>query len=302
MSNNRKSFAPFNSASRLAIALALIAFALLSTLMLVTNNAAAQTPSDDVSDIDPTPVQTVIATIEPTPVPLKSDLGDAPDSSNHAGVSMLAYPGVFAEFPTVFDTSTGTPNGPKHRNNQLRYVLGMTISAEREADQGFDADPTNNIRPLIDRANLDRADDGLQTLAIRHCRVTQVQIEVTNFSNQTRRTYVNMHADWNRSGAWGDASPTCPNGTTVSEWPVSNRIYNAPPGTSTLTVPIVGFHPNASRYWARVTLSNAPAPDADGRGLSNDAGDARQYRFGETEDYILPSILPDIEPTIVPTD
>ena len=41
-----------------------------------------------------------------------SDLGDAPDSTNHAAVAMAAYAGVQADFPTVFDATTGLPEGP----------------------------------------------------------------------------------------------------------------------------------------------------------------------------------------------
>lgn len=44
------------------------------------------------------------------------DLGDAPDSSNHFGAPMLAYTGVPAAFPTVFDSPPGQPRGPKHLN------------------------------------------------------------------------------------------------------------------------------------------------------------------------------------------
>ncbi|RME51544.1 MAG: hypothetical protein D6790_19825, partial [Caldilineae bacterium] len=42
-----------------------------------------------------------------------ADLGDAPDSSNHSGLKMHAYPGVEAQFPTVFDPATGLEQGPK---------------------------------------------------------------------------------------------------------------------------------------------------------------------------------------------
>lgn len=40
------------------------------------------------------------------------DLGDAPDSSNHWGMPMTAYPGVPALFPTVFDSPFGQPREP----------------------------------------------------------------------------------------------------------------------------------------------------------------------------------------------
>ncbi len=52
---------------------------------------------------------------QPPFTPRPSDLGDAPDSTNHAGVAMAAYAGVQARYPTVFDPATGLPQGPRHR-------------------------------------------------------------------------------------------------------------------------------------------------------------------------------------------
>ncbi|NTU65717.1 MAG: hypothetical protein HGB05_20525, partial [Chloroflexi bacterium] len=40
------------------------------------------------------------------------DLGDAPDSTNHAGVAMAAYPAVQANYPTVYDPGLGLPISP----------------------------------------------------------------------------------------------------------------------------------------------------------------------------------------------
>ncbi len=72
------------------------------------------------------------------------DLGGVPDSSNSYGVGMTAspaggLPGVLARFPTLFGAGS-PPNGPLHFNKKLAYYLGPAITAEKEADIGFDAD------------------------------------------------------------------------------------------------------------------------------------------------------------------
>ena len=56
------------------------------------------------------------------------DLGDAPDSSNHWGMPMTAYPGVPALFPTVFDSPFGQPRGPKHWNARVFHLSLIHIS------------------------------------------------------------------------------------------------------------------------------------------------------------------------------
>ena len=65
------------------------------------------------------------------------DLGDAPDSSNHSGAGMLAYPAVPARYPTVFDPAAGTPQGPSH-SKPTPFHLGQRVSLEVEADQGLE--------------------------------------------------------------------------------------------------------------------------------------------------------------------
>ena len=74
------------------------------------------------------------------------DLGDAPDSTNHFGANMAAYPGVQANFPTVFDVATGADQGPLHRNPHP-FHLGQQFSIEAEADVGPDQDGVRNIVP-----------------------------------------------------------------------------------------------------------------------------------------------------------
>ncbi|MBW7886336.1 MAG: DNRLRE domain-containing protein, partial [Caldilineaceae bacterium] len=74
---------------------------------------------------------------QPPFTPRPSDLGDAPDSTNHAGVAMAAYAGVAARYPTVFDPNTGLPQGPRHRSPGYLH-LGPLVSREAEADIGPD--------------------------------------------------------------------------------------------------------------------------------------------------------------------
>ena len=63
------------------------------------------------------------------------DLGDAPDSSNNHGSTMDAYPGVQANFPTVFNDGTGAgPYGPLHKLPETVAFLGEDVTLELEAD------------------------------------------------------------------------------------------------------------------------------------------------------------------------
>ena len=141
----------------------------------------------------------------------RSDLGDAPDSTNSYGAAMTAYPkggpaGVIARFPTVFKAGS-PPYGPRHNNlPSLRYYLGAGISREAEADIGLDGDPNNNIMPTADRPDLDQFDDGVNpNPQFPNCQPTKLNFTVTVPAgapvNQT--AFVNLWFDWNRNGAWG---------------------------------------------------------------------------------------------------
>ena len=243
-----------------------------------------------------TPVATLILTATPVPVQV-SDLGDAPDSTNHFGVAMTAYPGVTALFPTVFDATTGLPVGPRHQNNwPLRYHLGPSITNEREADIGPDADGINNIVPPTNNKNNDGADDGLTLpVSLPHCQTTTLTYSVTVLASGTTTAYFNAWLDYNRNGAWGDLL-SCPG--VVSEWAVANQVVTFPgPGTYVITTPaFTSFNNTPSKgMWVRISLAESPAPAADGQGI------ATGYAFGETEDYKLPGIVPTIVATAVST-
>jgi len=213
------------------------------------------------------------------------DLGDAPDSTNSHGAGMTAYPaggppGVMANFPTVF-LAGSPPFGPLHRNAKLTYFLGPAITAEKEADIGFDADGVNNLQPLGDTPDLDRADDGVALVPLPHCVSTQLTYTVTVMpGTPASKAYVNLWFDWDRSGDWGAVLPC--QGAAAPEWAVQNQSIALPaPGTYTFTTPaFLPYNPAPDRcLWWRITLSETPATAADG------SGPAGGYEFGETEDY-----------------
>ena len=77
------------------------------------------------------------------------DLGDAPDSTNHAGVPMTTGYTLNnqANFPTVYDPPSPGPAGPLHLDATGFAWLGHDVSFEDEADMGTDQDGLNNISP-----------------------------------------------------------------------------------------------------------------------------------------------------------
>ena len=228
------------------------------------------------------------------------DYGDAPDSTNRAGLGMTAYPGVKGLFPTV--VQAGGPFGPFHTANptRLRYILGYGVSAEENADAGADADGLNNLAPLLDAADRDARDDGVALPTnLPHCKRVQIQIAVTVFDRGQQfpePAFVNLWLDFDRSGQWGEQK-TCPDGTVAAEWAVANHAINVPaPGTHIITLPaFVAWNENpGGNMWMRATLSESQAPSADG------SGQAGGYNFGETEDYWLESVGSPPPPAAVP--
>src|SRR4051794_30476574 len=113
----------------------------------------------------------------------RGDLGDAPDSTNHFGAGMTAYPGIKGFFPTVFDPSTGLPQGPVHLSPKKDAWLGKDITDEFDADLLPDIDGITNLDPPADSPNRDRADDGVfalsPTMSLPQCQQTQFRYIVT---------------------------------------------------------------------------------------------------------------------------
>ncbi|MEZ4658809.1 MAG: GEVED domain-containing protein [Caldilineaceae bacterium] len=239
-----------------------------------------------------------------------SDLGDAPDSTNHAGAAMLAYPATGARYPTVFNVAA-PERGPKHLLPRP-FHLGKGVTAEAEADLGFDQDGVNNIRPAANTPNLDKRDDGLLApSSFAHCQINTMKIRVSispaavAFFGQNKG-YLNVWVDSNRDGDWADELD-CPQvaGTvfkTALEHIVIDHIVDVAAlgaGVHDLTVVTTSpvHYPTSinQRAWLRLTLSERPSNkplSASGPGHSN-YGDGRGYddpfRFGETEDYLLPA-------------
>jgi hypothetical protein len=233
---------------------------------------------------------------EPNPV---ADLGDAPDSTNTSiGVTMTAYPGVNANFPTVYVVGSPPP-GPIHWQPMALAYLGPTVSLELEADIfPPDQDGVSNIDPLTDTADQDSqpagGDDGVMNMPLNlpYCKYTtfDYQVNVVNPAFQT--IYVNAWFDWNRDGDYDD-TVTC--GTaSVPEWAVQNQLlFNLPIGLTQITSPaFLCWNPNPGTdedIWMRITLAEKPwkggnFPTMVGNGGSGPIGG---YNYGETEDYFF---------------
>jgi hypothetical protein len=240
-----------------------------------------------------------------TPEP-RTDLGDAPDSTNHHGIVNTAYVGVPGQFPTVWNMA-GQPAGPRHVNASLEGFLGSFMSREGEADQGPDQDMPNNILrnaagAVFDFANQDRGDDGWRNPNIRffNCQEQTLRVRVSKAPTAQRATmYLNVWFDGTRDGDWNDtAACQPPSGGPAQagyEWIVQNRILDM------TSVPAGGFLDfdvdtvrvlNATQgmpHWMRFMLSEEPAVQPPAGGLPDGRGPHPQsplgsYRFGETED------------------
>ena len=227
----------------------------------------------------------------------KPDLGDAPDSTNNAHVTMMAYPSqgmlpvvVQAHYPTVYNDGTGTgPYGPVHLNAQVVAFLGKMITRETEADTGTDEDGVNNIRPSADTPDRDQGDDGVVfPLNMPSCRWTTIDY-VVNVIDPNTDLWVNVWLDWNRDGDWDDTLD-CPEGP-APEWAVQNHfLFNLPVGINQITTPaILPWHPQNGRedVWMRITLSGQPWRGGSNPGVKGNAGSGprAKYEIGETEDY-----------------
>ncbi|MCB0037071.1 MAG: DNRLRE domain-containing protein [Anaerolineales bacterium] len=225
----------------------------------------------------------------------RPDLGDAPDSTNHAGINNTAYVGVNGQFPTVFDDAVP---GPRHNNETPEAVLGNGISREIEADQGPDQDGTNNILDGGDNADNDRQDDGWRNrnAPFNDCFETTLAVMVSKAAAASQeKMYLNVWFDGNRDGDWADtgscaASDDAPAGQSY-EWIVQDFVVDmsAIPAGGSVVIPVTTKRVMNStpdgRHWMRFTLSDEPVPTGP-NGLSDGRGPAAGYAFGETEDIL----------------
>ncbi|MCB0071566.1 MAG: DUF11 domain-containing protein [Caldilineaceae bacterium] len=233
---------------------------------------------------------------------LLSDFGDAPDSTNHFGAIMEAYPGVNAAFPTVFDPATGADRGPKHKNG-IPVRLGDRISGELVADVGL----LKNIDPPTDTPNLDLHDDGVDpsTLNFQHCFPTAIDVAVTvnqtavdYVANNDAPLYLNIWLDGNHDGDWQDRLD-CDGLTAVEHIVIDQELRPSAVGrlnivAPTGNIPVLAEGQNET-MWLRVTISDEPSEKTDQfrpnpTQLPVDIGDGRGpangFRWGETEDYL----------------
>ncbi|MBN1766621.1 MAG: hypothetical protein JW860_15305 [Sedimentisphaerales bacterium] len=211
---------------------------------------------------------------------------------------------VPGHYPTVYKTGS-PPYGPIHWHSAGVAHLGGRVSKETEADYGYDQDPTNNIIPPQDLADMDGADDGVEVpLNLPHCRRTRFDYLVS-VQRPLKNLYVNVWLDWNRDGDWDDISEChWPRELShkprwVREWAVRNQVLTElEPGIHQMTTPpFLCRHPwisDDSEYvppiWMRITLSEKPwsppklSSDCPGYGGS---GPKDGYWIGETEDYFF---------------
>ncbi|MCP4539360.1 MAG: DUF11 domain-containing protein [Chloroflexi bacterium] len=240
--------------------------------------------------------------VEPVTVTVEHrDLGDAPDSTNYAAAAMEAYPGVQANFPTVFAPSTGSDQGPAHKNPRP-FHLGRRVSPEAEADVGPDMDPTNNILPATGVPDRDERDDGVRAplTPIQECERTVLPVRVairpgavTYFENLGTKGYLNVWIDGNHDGDWAD-SITCTVGGALEHVVIDHEIDVVALGAGLHTIMVqTGRVPwsaqSGQAAWVRVTLSESKSnkplnsggvDHGDGRGF------ATPFVLGETEDFI----------------
>jgi hypothetical protein len=225
------------------------------------------------------------------------DLGDAPDSTNHAGVAMTAYPpggpGTGGRYPTVFDPATGTPQGPKHLYPRNDAWLGLWVTLEDDADLMPDEEGLTNIDPPTDAPDRDAADDGLlYPVNLPNCTPTVISYTVTVSPGAAiMPRYVNVWFDWNRDGDWEDIHTCQPTGASADEWAVKDQLINLGPGVHVLQTPsILPYHPvgaDLDPIWMRISIAAQPAPQTPGTAHADGRGPLSGYRLGETEDYYL---------------
>lgn len=227
-----------------------------------------------------------------------ADLGDAPDSTNHGGIPLPTY--AVANFPTVYNPSTSGPSGPLHRNARGFAWLGPVVTLEGEADLGWDQDPLNNLTVTPPAANLDLADDGVTSVPLPDCAMTQFPFSATNALSTPVQAYINVWFDWIRDGDWDDLAKcaVAPNvDALVMEWAVQNHAVTLAPGFNTglMTPPFRSVNPATGKpVWMRITLTDVPINATSHGGPFSNAADLGKggsgpvggYPFGETEDYL----------------
>jgi hypothetical protein len=230
------------------------------------------------------------------------DLGDAPDSTNHALVPMTTGYTLNnqANFPTVYDPASPGPAGPIHLNAQGFAWLGAQVSLEVDADTGLDQDGQNNLTPP-GIANQDLFDDSITNILLPGCQLTSFKFSATNASTTSFvNAYINVWFDWTHDGDWDD-QPRCavdPSTDALApEWAVQNYLVTLTPGFNpVLWTPLFRSHnPPGQTVWMRITLTDIPINATNNGGPffnlidlgKGGSGPVGGYQFGETEDYLV---------------
>ncbi|MBN2589447.1 MAG: hypothetical protein JXA96_06270 [Sedimentisphaerales bacterium] len=277
----------------------------LQSALVINNAIAGKTYWIEVGGLSSSDKGTGVLTVScGGQVQTASDLGDAPDNTNHFPSSnMRTYDHLAsAKFPTVYQGNAIV--GPIHLNPKSVAYLGNSVTYEDEADQGYDQDATNNLIPtqLNNNADKDLGDDGVvmyvdpyvgKTIGMTHCQLAAFDYKV-NVIDPNVDMYVNVWFDWNRDGDWNDSGLTdaqlncssCSTGGVVNEWAVQNQLlFDLNTGLNTITTPgFLAWYPAAGdkKIWMRITLSDQPFKGGTGAAGS---GPANGYDYGETEDY-----------------
>jgi plastocyanin len=231
------------------------------------------------------------------------DLGDAPDSTNHFGAGMEAYPGVPANFPTVFDPATDPAGaqGPAHARPHP-FHLGAKVELEPDADAG----PLPlNIVPATGLANQDRFDDGLRPLTWppAYCQPISLTVDIfispvalTWFAEEESPAILNSWLDFNHDGDWADLVECQPEGGSAVAAP-EQILIDQPidvaalgPGLHTLTIqtgPIAWTGEAQAAAWLRLTLSEQLSVKLADKSYGDGRGGNAPFRLGETQDHLL---------------
>ncbi len=246
--------------------------------------------------------------VDVTPITFMSarrDVGDAPDSSNHASVNMPTGYGVVGNFPTTIDTALVGPHGPAHARPSAMH-LGRGYSSEIMADIGPDMDGVNNLETAIPMADLDRFDDGvpLSRVAFDDCKETEIPVRIAiqprtvQFyqENDDAEAFINVWLDSNRDGDWDDAGSCDGNAQEhiVIDHPVDvvalgAGIHSIMVKTSQVSWPA---EMAAQPAWMRVMLAEEKSTKLTGESYGDGRGNGI-YILGETEDYLY--YAPDAE-------
>ncbi len=221
------------------------------------------------------------------------DLGDAPSSGNAAGAVMTAYPGVQANFPTVFNSPVP---GPLHWASGSFIFgpgdsqLGVLASAEGDADTGYDENPTNNLQPLLNVADLDQPDDGLAFPGVvTPCMPVILNIHgfIPGITPPPWNRLVNLWIDGNADGDWADVH-TCITAGDAPEWAWQNIVAPAPSAFALALPTMIYQNAPGDPFWIRVSIAELPPPPDPVSGFPDGRGPVNGYAYGETEDYLYP--------------